>query len=600
MNIQELEKVVNEYSEINSPDYAIMVSGPWGCGKTHFIKNCFTKSNKEMIYVSLYAVSSLEQINDKIFTSLISLNGVTEEEISKTSGFVGNIVKVFSDIDSGSAVGSIVSTIGSTIKSRMLASLSRDIVLVFDDLERASMRASKVLACVNEFVEHQKLAAIVLCDENKIKDKKFVSYKEKTILYTYHIEHSLEEKVDISFGGNIEMLGQHFDHSKAEFLRLLQNIECSNLRTLRLAVLSYSKLVHSVTEINSDGVGEQDMVRLLFPCLAYAIGFREMSLTSSELMRFSDKTMRDTLFLDMHRPKDKKEEESLKEFSEAVVQKDYNSIHVKSAYKIVCLGYLDVQSIKEDIKAWEAVTEEPKINILQGNFIFTDIEYDQMIKSLILSIKTKTLEIVSVEELARIIENLHELVRNGAVDYDIKVLEQEISAFVDDTIEHGEYDSAELLLRNQLSDDKFVKEIIEKLKETAVANRKKNGVIKQQKALITVVSSSIEEEVSEAYDFLYRYSTSSFILEGFVDEFVESVKGCTAIQLDKLSHFMRDRYGSTNIFEFLGDELSALEMIRDKLDDYFEGLPASVSKYQLGTLKRLIKSILESRERYGN
>ena len=33
-----IEKYLDHYLEITTPDYAVMLKGEWGCGKTYFIK----------------------------------------------------------------------------------------------------------------------------------------------------------------------------------------------------------------------------------------------------------------------------------------------------------------------------------------------------------------------------------------------------------------------------------------------------------------------------------------------------------------------------------------------------------------------------------
>ncbi|MEE1346003.1 MAG: P-loop NTPase fold protein [Segatella copri] len=60
---------LNEYAKLPSPQYAVLLRGKWGCGKTYFVKNWlaeFDKSNKlpanensielTLIYVSLFGM----------------------------------------------------------------------------------------------------------------------------------------------------------------------------------------------------------------------------------------------------------------------------------------------------------------------------------------------------------------------------------------------------------------------------------------------------------------------------------------------------------------------------------------------------------------
>lgn len=66
---------LNEYAEISDPQYAIMLRGAWGCGKTFFIRQWMEqlKNNRDAdklkwqpIYVSLYGLTTTQQITEQI------------------------------------------------------------------------------------------------------------------------------------------------------------------------------------------------------------------------------------------------------------------------------------------------------------------------------------------------------------------------------------------------------------------------------------------------------------------------------------------------------------------------------------------------------
>jgi len=66
---------VKEYLESINTNYAIMISGEWGCGKTYFIKDKvfeLIKGNSQYpIYISLTGVDSEKSIEEKILNTLI-------------------------------------------------------------------------------------------------------------------------------------------------------------------------------------------------------------------------------------------------------------------------------------------------------------------------------------------------------------------------------------------------------------------------------------------------------------------------------------------------------------------------------------------------
>lgn len=65
---------LNGYMMNPDPQYAVLLKGKWGCGKTHFINhwidaykgNPTTEQVLESIYVSLYGLSDTKQITTAI------------------------------------------------------------------------------------------------------------------------------------------------------------------------------------------------------------------------------------------------------------------------------------------------------------------------------------------------------------------------------------------------------------------------------------------------------------------------------------------------------------------------------------------------------
>ena len=75
--MKELIESIEEYIRRPYTDYAVMINGEWGSGKTHFwnnklrqrIENIRNKKGQlyKTIYISLYGINSLEEISKKIF-----------------------------------------------------------------------------------------------------------------------------------------------------------------------------------------------------------------------------------------------------------------------------------------------------------------------------------------------------------------------------------------------------------------------------------------------------------------------------------------------------------------------------------------------------
>jgi hypothetical protein len=234
VNTKELTNVVLKYCNNESPGYAIMIDGPWGIGKTHFIKELLEKNKKlKAIHVSLYGAASTSQIDDSIFAALVGCADVSDNEIKKAGDFLGKMFSAFGDKTEGSAVGAIASISGEALKKRALKNLTSNTVLIFDDFERSKLSQSEALSKINEFVEHQKLKAIILCDERAVEDEKYHQAKEKVILHTNGFERTPEEIASICFEAKGCSKADEITVYKSEFIRIVEQFNLTNIRTLK-------------------------------------------------------------------------------------------------------------------------------------------------------------------------------------------------------------------------------------------------------------------------------------------------------------------------------------------------------------------------------
>ncbi|HHF2762830.1 TPA: P-loop NTPase fold protein, partial [Haemophilus influenzae] len=69
-----IENYLDLYLEREDVEYATLLTGKWGCGKTYFIKNYIEKKSKEkkykFIYISLFGLKDIPSVNDAIFEEL--------------------------------------------------------------------------------------------------------------------------------------------------------------------------------------------------------------------------------------------------------------------------------------------------------------------------------------------------------------------------------------------------------------------------------------------------------------------------------------------------------------------------------------------------
>ena len=193
--MEDLVESILDYIRADYTDYAIMLNGEWGSGKTYFWNNKIRKKIDSMnfngkqyttIYMSLYGISNLEDISKKIFietTQLMDKNlrkymnqhkEMAIPEYAKTGLDMANLFGISSN-DGKINYGEFFST--------------DDKILCFDDLERANVDVIDILGYINNFVEHDHIKTIIICNEKELSAKlKSSNLEMKTFIATYLLD----------------------------------------------------------------------------------------------------------------------------------------------------------------------------------------------------------------------------------------------------------------------------------------------------------------------------------------------------------------------------------------------------------------------------
>ena len=203
--MEDLVESILDYIRSDYTDYAIMINGEWGSGKTYFWNNKIKPKIESMqlngrrytaIYMSLYGISNLEEISKKIFIETTQLMDRNLKKYMDASG-VKNIPEYAkTGLDMANFFG--VTQNGDRIDYGQFFSTD-DKVLCFDDLERANVDVIDILGYINNFVEHDHIKTIIICNEKELSTKlKNSNLEMKTFIATYLLdkENKLNIKTD--------------------------------------------------------------------------------------------------------------------------------------------------------------------------------------------------------------------------------------------------------------------------------------------------------------------------------------------------------------------------------------------------------------------
>ena len=222
--MDELVESVLDYIRKPYTDHAVMINGEWGSGKTYFWNNKVrskiesTEINGKKyrtIYMSLYGISNLDDISKKIF---MEMNPNLNKSIKKIldSRHMSSIPEyVKNGIDMANSFG--IMQPNEKVDFTKFFEMD-DKVLCFDDLERANVDVIDVLGYINNFVEHDHIKTIIICNEKELSKKlKSTNVEMKTFIATYILNHEGKirpETPDIEALANTEMSEQDSDSNK--------------------------------------------------------------------------------------------------------------------------------------------------------------------------------------------------------------------------------------------------------------------------------------------------------------------------------------------------------------------------------------------------
>lgn len=201
--MKELIESIEEYIRKPYTDYAVMINGEWGSGKTHFWNNKLRKrieviKNKagkpyKTIYISLYGINSIEEISKKIF---LETNPVITKTLKKFADHTdGNVIPEYvkTGVDIANLYGTMQVDGGRIDFAKMFT--TDDKVLCFDDLERANIDIIDILGYINNFVEHDGIKTILICNEKELAIKfKNNNIEMKTLIATLMLEKESKSK----------------------------------------------------------------------------------------------------------------------------------------------------------------------------------------------------------------------------------------------------------------------------------------------------------------------------------------------------------------------------------------------------------------------
>ncbi len=397
--------IVTDYLKDNNTDYALMINGAWGSGKTYFIKqslklaieeiecpkqnnNCDDKKYQQ-IYVSLYGLSSTEEIKERIFYAINPNYKWIETTTSKLLAFTELIPII------GGAVKEVLPNDKEKAGIKDAIANYYNKVLIFDDLERIDKNKidiQSVLGFINFLAEHDHYKIIVVANDEILGDD-YKQFKEKTIRFSYNYHPDLSETYDdICKCKKYNEDYQAFLKEQKQFiLDIIRAGECKNIRTLIFITDVFQKIFEKAkgkfsNEINRD---------LLLPFTIISIeaknGKTKDDLKSCliPINSLSHSSLQTDKNLDKEKIDPKEEADKLLRNKYVRFRKYKGILFYDILFDLVCDGYISddrlgniIESTRKDYIAKEGTEETKLVNKIINWTQISDDEFENVIKTI--------------------------------------------------------------------------------------------------------------------------------------------------------------------------------------------------------------------------
>lgn len=263
-----------------SPDYAVLITGCWGSGKTYFIRKYLKGKGTEkdsvkvfdwltgcekytVVYASLFGAKNRKEMDQRVLEKLHPiLNSAVFKALPNAVSLVG---KISSEITGNSTMAIADKTVSVLARSylKKKENLNKKTVVVFDDVERADMPLPELLGYLNEYVEHLHIPCILLadkekweeaqkCQEDKSTLHRLSSTKEKVIGKEFQIRTTFDEVWNCWFDKENQLLNDKSNNLLKDYQDVIAQIfemaGVSNFRPLKHSLLDFQRFIEKIQD----------------------------------------------------------------------------------------------------------------------------------------------------------------------------------------------------------------------------------------------------------------------------------------------------------------------------------------------------------------
>lgn len=297
--MKNLENVLTDYLKTKT-NYAFLINGKWGSGKTYYYKNHLTKLIEQTntlendskkyrsVHVSLFGLTSIEEIQTQIFLSLNTF--LKNKTVKLTAGLGKSLARGIFALKNLGNIDDYISDVKPDGGDWINIS---ELVICLDDLERksANLPLEELIGFINSLVENNDAKIIIIANEDKIDDKSYDQLKEKVVGVSIEFIFNFEEKIK-------SIISDRYKESYKSYYKFLEDnkeilIDYSqafneNLRILIFALEKfhtvYSEIKNNALDIPSEkkDIFKDKLLNIFKYTIAISIEYKNNKISYNE------------------------------------------------------------------------------------------------------------------------------------------------------------------------------------------------------------------------------------------------------------------------------------------------------------------------------
>ena len=604
MTIDECNLYIKNYLKNDKTRSAIMLTAPWGTGKSYYIENNlknFLKDNKlSYVMVSAYGLSSIADLNKELFLE------IKFQKHNKRRKFL----EIFGKTLATGAVGIGKTLLKNVAKIDIDCNLSepnykklydlidlKDKLIIFEDVERSGINIIEFLGYVNSLVEQDRVKVLLVANEQEfikeensesqqsiqgktkkektytLQSKEYLRQKEKTISDTIIFEsdkkEALKSIISLFFEKKLSELLTDVKYIE-DIIAVMWVVKSDNFRAVIFACQKTNDILEIYNDNYSTKLDKNFIKFLLCSIIAYSCRMKKGDDVNWKNNESSPANLGTATFplyrvcydyiKTQHLNKKQLEDAQKSYLNQKAAENDQNEF---SRYFRVLKSFYNYT----ETEVSTAVSEID--NLLSQNSGIAITEYG-MLANYLIAVKDYISNPAEIEDCKKLmLKNVQGIKGSSALENDIMY--------------HNGI---------ELETDKQKGELATFKKDLLKAINSKN----EETISMSNIADNIGDFISNVYSRKDEIIASgSFIGKINIEKFIEVLKKCDSQTIGEIRGLFRSIYAATNIGEFMFEDKTNLELLKAKLNELenaFEGYD-KIQKKQIAWFINNLEEILQ-------